>query len=51
MVRCGKRGEMAKQGALSKKPMASKSFDTMSPDVLEDIPDVLENIPDVLNIL
>ncbi|BDA51901.1 hypothetical protein COCOBI_pt-2040 (chloroplast) [Coccomyxa sp. Obi] len=48
----GKRGEMAKQGVLSKKFMASKSFDMMSPDVFENIPDVLEDIPDVLeNIL
>ena len=30
----GNRREMAKQGPLSKKLMASKSFDTMSPDVL-----------------
>lgn len=40
----GNRGEMAKQGVLSKKPMASKSFDMMPPDVFEDIPDVLEDI-------
>lgn len=33
----GNRGEMAKQGVLSKKPMASKSVDMMPPDVLEDI--------------
>ena len=30
----GNRGEMAKQGPLSKKLMASKLFDMMSPDVL-----------------
>lgn len=33
----GNRRKMAKQGPLSKKLMASKSFDMMSPNVLEDI--------------
>ncbi len=33
----GNRREMAKQGPLSRRLMASKSFDMMSPDVLEDI--------------
>ena len=31
----GNRREMAKRGPLSKKPMASKSFDMMSPDVFD----------------
>jgi hypothetical protein len=33
----GNRREMAKQSPLSRKLMASKSFDMMSPDVLKDI--------------
>ena len=32
----GNRREMAKRGPLSKKPMASKSFDMMSPDVFDE---------------
>ena len=32
----GNRREMGKRGPLSKKPMASKSFDMMSPDVFDE---------------